>query len=180
MEELLERALKGDIDSYGKLIEMIAPELTYIAKLKLKNNEDVSEAIQETFINSFKYLKTLKDKRKFKSWIIRILNTECNRIYLAKTKELNLLSKIIHFADPNKFDNSIEEFENDENFANMLSVLNKNEKTIITLYYKYEYSTSEIAYILKMNINTVKSQLLRAKTKLEKNMKEVKYNESRK
>lgn len=72
-------------------------------------------------------------------------------------------------------DNPIEEFEKDEDFRSMLKVLNKKEKEIVILYYKYEYSTGQIAYILQKSVNTVKSQLLRAKKKLEKYAEEVKY-----
>lgn len=85
-EELLDKALAGDVEAYGELIKMILPELNYIAKLKLRNQEDASEAVQETLENSFKYLKTLGNKEEFKPWILKILNTACDRIYLIKKR----------------------------------------------------------------------------------------------
>ena len=39
----------------------------------LKNEEDAKDAVQEAIYNAYKNLETLKDKRKFKSWIYKIV-----------------------------------------------------------------------------------------------------------
>ena len=70
MDELLDRALSGDNDAYGDLLNMIFPDLYYIARTRLRTKEDVEEAVQETALKSFKNLKKLKDKKLFKTWIV--------------------------------------------------------------------------------------------------------------
>ena len=180
MEELLNKALDGDNNAYGDLLNIIFPDLYYIAKSRLRSNEDVEEVVQETAFKSFKNLKSLKDKRHFKTWIIRILLNECKNVYIKKSKQLGLISKIVYFIDPNNFDKSIEDCENDIEFRNMLSILNNDEKIVAILHYKYGYTTEDIAYMLQKNLHTVRSHIFRAREKVKKYVKEGKYDESRK
>ncbi len=181
MDELLDRALAGDNNAYGDLLNMLFPDLYYIARSRLKTNEDVEEAIQETALKSFKHLNKLKDKKFFKSWIIRILLNECQNVCISKNKQLGLISKIVCFMDQNNFENSIEECEEDIEFENILTILNTDERIVAILRYKYDYTTEEIAYILQKNINTIRSQVFRIREKVKKYVKEEGiYNESRK
>ena len=61
-----------------------------------------------------------------------------------------------------------DEKDNDNNlsFHILIRNLNQEEKTILTLYYCSQYTTREIADILKIKENTIKSKIIRAKNKL--------------
>ena len=54
------------------------------------------------------------------------------------------------------------------NFPNIIDFLNVEERTIITMYFLEEYKIKEIAEILNLNVNTVKSKISRIKEKIEK------------
>ena len=51
----------------------------------------------------------------------------------------------------------------------MINFLDKDERTIIILYYNERYTTKEISKLLHMKENTVKSKILRAKQKIKSN-----------
>ncbi len=55
-----------------------------VAKGILKVEEDIEDAIQTTILIAFNKINTLKDERYFKTWLIRILINECNKIYKKK------------------------------------------------------------------------------------------------
>ena len=61
-------------------------ELYKIAKARLKRDEDVFDAIQETMIVTFKNIKKLKEPSSFKSWLIKILISKSNDIYRKEKK----------------------------------------------------------------------------------------------
>ena len=66
---------------------------------------------------------------------------------------------------------NIYEYEDEKDFSNIemediLKYLNDEEKMIITLYYLEDYKSKEIAWLLDMNENTVKTKISRAKNKL--------------
>ena len=81
MEELIEKAKKGDRDAFTKLIMDVENDLYKIAKTRITNEADIEDAIQETMIESYKSIKKLREPKKFKRWLITILINKCNRIY---------------------------------------------------------------------------------------------------
>lgn len=62
--------------------------------------------------------------------------------------------------------------EDNIDFKMLISHLNKKEQEIFALHYNSNYTSTEIAELLDMNINTVKSIITRAKTKLQKYIRE--------
>ncbi|MFQ9264814.1 MAG: RNA polymerase sigma factor [Clostridia bacterium] len=160
MEELVERAKKNDEQAFDEIILMMEKEMYLVARSKLNNDDDISDAIQETIIICFKNIIKLKDNSLFKTWIIRILINECNKIYKKKKKNIiSLDSNEIELKDEKDNDNNL-------SFHILIRNLNQEEKTILTLYYCSQYTTREIADILKIKENTIKSKIIRAKNKL--------------
>ena len=73
MEELVEKNKKGDNQAFSELIISMENELYKIARTRLRNEEDIKEAVQETIIKTYSSLKKLRNSKFFKTWIIRIL-----------------------------------------------------------------------------------------------------------
>ena len=73
MEELVEKAKNDDKRAFSELIMATEKELYLIAKSKLKSDDDIGDAIQETIYKSYKNIKKLRDNSVFKTWIIKIL-----------------------------------------------------------------------------------------------------------
>lgn len=138
-----------------------------VAKARLDEEEDICDAIQETMIIIYKQIKKLKNNSYFKTWSIKILINECNKIYKKKYKHILLFHKSIENES-----HSIENIEDKLDFEQVLNQLNYEEKLLITLYYNSQFSIKEIAEILKININTIKSKLLRTKNKIREVMKD--------
>lgn len=166
MNELVKKAKKGNKEAFTQLIIEIENELYKIAKLRLQSNYDIDEAIQETMLQAFKSIKKLKHEEYFKTWIIRILINNCNKIYRKNGKKEVLLNDLSQ--ELNDTTNNIEKIDTILNFYNIIRVLNYEERVIIVLYYMEDFTNKEISKILNMNENTVKSKLLRAKSKLKK------------
>ena len=169
MKDLITRSLEGDHNSYIELIKLFQVELYKIAYSQLDNIEDINDALQETIITSYKKLNSLKDYNFFKTWIIRILINKCHDIYRKKEKQHIIFNKISSLTDINKFytEQDNQEKENDIDFDLLIRNLSKDERLILTLYYKNMYTPTEISKILNINVNTVKSKILRAKQKLQ-------------
>lgn len=160
MEELVAKAKNKDDEAFDELILMLEKEMYLIAKSRLSSDDDIADAMQETILMCFKNIHKLKDNSLFKTWTIRILINECNKIY--KKKKRNVVSldeKNIEIKD---------EGYNEENlsFQILIRHLSEEEKTILTLYYCSKYTTKEISNILKIKENTIKSKIIRAKNKL--------------
>ena len=169
MEELVLRAKNGDADAYTQLILGIRNDLYKICKMRLTNDDEIEDMIQDTMIQTFKNIKKLKDPNKFKWWVIKILINHCNHDYRKKNKRkiVNMEDDFNHFENE-LYSNNIETIESDMAFYQLLSNLKYEERMIIILYYSEQFTFKEISQILKINENTVKTRLYRAKEKIKK------------
>ena len=143
----------------------IQKDLYCIAKMKINNENDIEDIIQETMLSAYTNLKKLKNNSFFKTWIIRILINKCNQFY--KKKNLKSLDdkQEINIISTKEIDLSTIEFEN------FISFLTEEERTILTLYYSLSYTTKEIAQILQKREGTICSKISRAKVKIKEKYK---------
>lgn len=133
-------------------IEVLDAEETMyrIAKSILIYDCDCEDAVQEAVLKAFSKLRSLREERYFKTWLIRILINEC---YRKKKAE----SKIVPFEEY-----AACEPANNDNYSYLYqAVLSLKEpiRIVIVLHYIEGYSVEEIGKILKIPSGTVKSRL---------------------
>ena len=141
MEELLEKAKAGDVNAYSELIKSIENDLVKLAASRLKDKSYIDDVLQNVYYKAYIKINTLENNAKFKSWIFTILRNECinaNKIN-SHRNEVNLdsLDNIIESA------NYIT--ESDLNFEQMISNLSEDEKVLLRLKFKENFSNLEIA-----------------------------------
>mgnify|MGYP000437176283 FL=1 len=168
--ELINKSIAKDEKAFKSLIYLIQPEMYKIAKIKLKKEEYIYDVIQETIILIYKHLKKLKNKEFFRTWSMRILINECNKLYRKIEKKRK---KFINYAEKEEMQyECFESIEAEINMNKLLDCLNDYEKIVVTLYYKDNYTTKEISDILNEPEGTIKSRIHRAKEKMKKYIKE--------
>lgn len=167
MEELIKEAKKGNKDAFTSLIMEIENDLYKIARTRLSNEADIDDVIQETMIEAYRSIRRLREPKKFKKWVITILINKCNKIYKRKYKEDVSIDK--YDLDKYIVSNSYKNIEDDLNFYSLLKQLKYEERIVIILYYMEQYSIKDIKEILKMNENTVRTHLFRARNKIKEN-----------
>ncbi len=166
MEEKVILAKKGDKQAFSDLIDLVKMDLYKIAKTRLHSEDDISDVIQETIICAYKSMKSLKKPENFKKWLIKILVNNCNDTY--KQIDNSQISLEDVFEEIYSFQaKELEEME----IEDILKALKEDEKLIITLYYLENYTSKEIAEILEMNENTIKTKVARAKAKIRNNFR---------
>lgn len=142
-------------------------ELYKIAKARLKRDEDVFDAIQETMIVTLKNIKKLKEPSSFKSWLIKILISKSNDIYRKENKR-NVIS-LEEIQNYNKSDClDIQTTEDTLDFSFMCKQLKYEERIIIMLFYMEKFTDKEIGEILNLNTNTVKTKRTRTIKEIKK------------
>lgn len=178
MKELIIKAKRGDKEAFTQLILEIKNDLYKITKIKTTKEEDIQDIVQETMLDAYKYIKKLKDPEKFKAWIIKILINNCNKYYKKKYRDSELYDNYdIEFYKENiRYNDDQQLIEDTLDFYEMIKQLKYEERVIIVLYYGEKYTTKEIAKILCVNENTIKTRLSRAKEKIRNTYKGGKYN----
>lgn len=155
--DLVDKAKKGNGKAFTKLIEENIKSIYRVAKGILSSEDDIEDAIQNTILKAYSNIKTLRKEELFKTWLIKILINECNKIYNFNKKCISL-------------DKVIEEQYNDkyENLDLKIAVdsLPEELRLVIVLFYFEDLKISEVSEIIGIPEGTVKSRLSRAKTKI--------------
>lgn len=86
LELLIRKAKKHNKEAFQTLMLQYGSDLYKVAKAILRNDEDVSDAMQETALTCWEKIHTLKKDHLFKTWLIRILINHCNAIYRQRKK----------------------------------------------------------------------------------------------
>ena len=142
MIQLVKRSISGDADAFLELMEKNSLAMYKVARGILDNDEDAADAMQDTILTCFEKIHTLKNPEYFKTWMIRILINECNKIHR-------------HYKNFSRAEELPEVPGQDESY-----------RIILVLYYVEGFRIADIASILNMNENTVKTRLVRARVQL--------------
>lgn len=95
---------------------------------RLKDEDNVEDAVQNTIFNAYLNIEKLRNTKFFKSWIIRILINECNRIYRNFKKDEQLLEKCSN--------NTIEYTSKILEFDDIIEILDENKKKYLNFIIK--------------------------------------------
>lgn len=155
---LVKQAQRGDADAFVALIEKYKMDLYKVAKAYLKNEEDVADVMQETTLSAWEHLGELKKVAYFKTWLTRILINNCNNVLRERKRCIAAEDFSMQGEEP--------QAESDAEFYEMLSCLPEKYKNIFLLYYGQGFRTREIAELLDLSENTVKSRLRRGRENL--------------
>ena len=165
MKELLEKARKGNKESFEEIVNKVYKKLYIIAKARLMDEQEAQEVVWDSILTAYNKLWSLRDVRKFNSWITRIVVNNCNSV-IRKRKIQEVAFEYEKVEDGMYIDNEYIDIEDKIDFFELLSDLNYEERTIMAMYYSEEYTTKEIADILKSNESTIRSKIQRAKQKI--------------
>lgn len=159
------KAKRGDKEAFLALIDENRLNLYRVARGILKDKEDIEDALQNTIINSFEKLGSLKKDEYFRTWIIKILINECNKI-LRKNKKITTL---VENLDTEIYSDSYENLD----LTRAINDLSEELRITTVLFYFEDMSLKDIAKVLKIPEGTVRSRLTRARSKIREVMSEV-------
>lgn len=156
---------------FTELIEENKLRFYKTAKIILKKNDDIYDALQDALLSMYQNYDTLRDKSLFSTWGTRIVINKCYD-FLRKQKN-NVV------ALDEKVENNVEISSSDEYDVDKYGIkqainkyLSEEQKLVIILFYYDDYSLKDISNILDIPEGTVKSRLSKArdilKEKLEK------------
>lgn len=154
---LVKRAQRRDMDAFVNLMEKYKTGLYKVAKSYLRSEEDVADVMQETVLSAYEHIQELKNVSYFKTWITRILINHCKDL-LKQQKRCTVSDELPEKAGAAP--------EDDREFYRLVGELPEDYRAIFLLYYGEGFHTREIAQILELNENTVKSKLRRGRDKL--------------
>ena len=148
---------------FSREIEAMAPTMFRVAFAILRNRADCEDAAQNAVLKAYTNLDKLKERRYFRTWMIRILKNECSNFARAASRTVNLDA-----CELIGYDMEVPDLDLNRAFDS----LSADERLAITLFYFEGYSTREIAKICEVSDGTVRSRLSRAREALRRTLSE--------
>ncbi len=135
----------------------------------IKNENLAEDILQQTLMNAYEKFDTLQDIKKFKSWIFTIAKNESLswiRKYNREIPSEDTYLELLGGSSKDIPEELLIKCEIKEQVKESIKMLNPVDQEIIYLRYYYDLSLNEIALILNLNENTVKTKHKRAKKKI--------------
>ena len=173
--EIISKVLKGEQNAYAELVNRYQAYVFTLTLRMIKSREDAEEVAQDVFIKAYRSLADFRGESKFSTWLYTITNTTCITFLRKKKLDVHSLDneKVFEIADSKDscFRANLVEQKSRVNMVNeAIAMLSPDDAEIITLFYKAEQNLEEISRILRLETNTVKVRLHRARTRLKEKM----------
>ncbi len=167
-EELVVLVREEDQELYEEIVKRYQQKLFRYAETIVKSSDQAADVVQQAFIKAFTKLHSFNTKKKFSSWIYRIVHNEAINLIRKYKKEHSLERNEWPediFTDKNQssVEEIIEEKEIKRAINKALNKLSINYRSPLTLFYIEDKSYEEISDILKIPTSTVGVRINRGK-----------------
>ena len=173
-ETLIERAQKGDIAAFNRLVVQYQ-ELVFNVAYRIMSDSAVAEDVaQETFITAHQSLRSFRGGS-FKSWLMRIATNRCyDELRRRKRRPQSSLDEIMDENESFAFLRSPQDGPETHRqrvelalaIESCLKELPDDQRMATVLSDVEGYDYQEIATITRVSLGTVKSRISRARAKL--------------
>ncbi|TLS51294.1 sigma-70 family RNA polymerase sigma factor [Paenibacillus antri] len=166
-QELVRNIKAGDGDAFEALYRLYADGALRTAHAVVFDRMTAADAVQETFVRVYRHIGSYDESRPFRSWFHAILINECNRSLKKQAKAIPMeLDESRHL--PAERDTYA--FEEEDALYRLVRELEEPFRLPIVLKYVNDLTDREIADVMGLNVNTVKSRLHQGKKKLKTRM----------
>lgn len=173
--ELVKRAKRGNTQAFEELVKRYEQRIYNVTYRLLSNEEEAKDALQDTFIRAFRFIKKFKGDSSFYTWIYRIATNVC----LTRLKQRKRKEQVTFSLDaPVQEDEDLQrEIPDDKHTPEILyqrrqmakalqsaiSELPTDYRSVVVLRDLQGLSNKEVSKALQLSIATVKSRLHRGR-----------------
>jgi RNA polymerase sigma-70 factor (ECF subfamily) len=154
--ELVQRAQRGDRESFSVLAAGCVDHLYATARLILRDTTLAEDAVQDALVRAWRDLPTLRDVVRFDAWIYRLVVHACADLGRNRRRRSFEVSAIpIESVEP---DRSAVLADRDE-LERGLRRLRVQQRTVLVLHFYLDLPVGEVAAVLGIPVGTAKSRL---------------------
>ncbi len=158
LQDLIRKTAEGDKKAFEEVYRMLAQDMYRVAYRMLGNKEDAQDMVSLVFVKLYEDIKKFRFESDFRTYSYRIVVNGCISL-LRKKKMFRLIDKIFHKEREN-------EIEKKDLVEYLLQRIPEKSRVVIILREMQGFSYEEIAKILQVGVNTVKSRIHRARKML--------------
>ena len=170
-DDLIRMYRDGDAEAFDTLFDRHYASVYNFARMMLGNSGGPEDVLQEVFLAVARSAKEYAPRGRFRPWLMRIVRNRClNRLESLRVRRQTLGEGPLHAAEPPSAephpDQQAEADEQEAIVRAAIAELPERQREAIALYAFEQMKYREIAEILEMPTNTVKTLIHRARASL--------------
>ena len=172
--DIVERCKKGERKAQQELFTKYSPLLMSVCMRIVAKREEAEEVLSSVFLKVFKSIGSLKEEVPLEAWMRRIcINESLNHLRIKRSIFLELDSEDYSFEEYGSHNQ--EDPWATEELQRMIEKLPLGYRTVFTMVAIEGFSHQEVASLLKMEESSSRSQLVKARQLLQKQITERNY-----
>lgn len=156
------------MEEFMEWYEAIYPQMYRVAYYYMRNQHEAEDAVQDAVLTAYEKRYQLKDKEKFRSWMMTILVNRC-KTRMKKWFQKNENVEEVSAVEERQLGRE-EDFATNAVVKQVFFQLEEEERLIVGLSIFGGYKGEEIAKMLGKNHSTVRSKYRRALQKMKKEL----------
>ncbi len=165
--DLVGAVCAGETDAFTALVDRYLPDVYALVARMLHNTADAEDVTQEAFLRAFGRLPLCDVRRSFRSWLLKIAaNVSLNHLRSRRRERALQLRRAERDGDAADRWEQTAEVPSPRDWEYWLSRLDESQRAAIVLFHFSEMSYTEVAEVLNVPLNTVKTLLHRGRRKL--------------
>jgi len=165
LDPLIDKAKTGDQYAFEKLVNLWYRRIYNFGYKYFGDHDLAMEVAQKTFITTHKKISSLKETKKFKQWLYKIASNYCHEEERKRKREQFNISNDYKESDNQRIesefnpDKKLQQAELSEILLMALNEINQDQRTVVIMKEYEGLKFHEIAEILEISENTVKSRM---------------------
>ena len=171
LTRLVAKAQNGSQKALEEVINMVSGYLYYYSLTLLGDEEQAKDAVQDILLTVLKKLNTLAEPKAFLGWLKTITSNYCKTKLTRAKNDVSLDEGTWEFSDESDQICPEKSAEADEVCAYVREAVRSLPQVLresVMMFYFHQMSIRQIADVLEVNENTVKSRLYSARQSMKK------------
>ena len=172
--KVIHQVLEGNTESFRYIVEKYEKPIVRMIRNIINNRESCEDIAQDVFFTAYRKLASFDPARSnFSTWLFTIARNKS--INVIRKKKPVSMSELPHNSDAHNPSDDLSDKEFFDQLDAVLETLPSAQKRAFILVEFENLSYEETAQIEGVRIGTIKSRINRAKKKLAKALKEIRY-----
>jgi len=169
-KDILIQAKRGDLHAFEYILSFYEKAIyNYVLRI-VRNSQNAKDITQETFIKVYTHRKDIDPEKNIKTWIFTIATNTAYDLLRGKKRKNE-----ISIDEDDETISSLQTYYVQEGLISdvdkALTQINSEYRKALVLFYQQGFEYKEIAEILGVPINTVKTHISRGKEQLKEKLK---------
>jgi len=161
-EQLVEKVRQEDKQMYSEVIKRYEKKLLKYANYLIFDSQKAIDVVWESFVQAFINLNSFDARKKFSSWIYRIVHNQAINM-IKKTKREIPLKESLNLKSSQNIEEEYSQKETDKKVKKCLRIMATIYSEPLALFFLERKTYEEIGDILRISMGTVATRINRAK-----------------